>query len=198
MKKLEYFLPRLLPWCPSAPEPLLYQALIDSAIRFCEESHCVRYITDPITVVADVPEYDIDLPQYQDLARVLRVWYGTSPYALPALGPTDWVVSDIGMLTIYPTPHTALPPGEFLFMEVATKPTRSATSVADTLWTDWIEGVVGGAVLRICAEPDQPWSNDANASKGAQAFALWRGKAQFEASKGRVRRDTVVQPRPFA
>jgi len=83
MKKLEFFLPRILPWCLGAPEPLVYQALVDSASQFCEESTCVRYITDPITIIKDVADYDIDLPVGMDLARVMRVWYGPDPWAAP-------------------------------------------------------------------------------------------------------------------
>ncbi len=196
MKKLEYFMPRLLPWCTAVPEPLAYQALVDSAIRFCEETHIVRYITDPIQVVAGVRDYDIDLPQYADLARVLRVWFAPGPYDRPSGKPADWVISDIGQLSIYPVPPTdGVDP---MFFEVATKPTRSATTVADQLYTDWVEGIVGGAVARLCGTPDQPWSNDVNAGKGEMLYQRWRGKAQIEGSKGRVRRDTVVRPRPFA
>jgi hypothetical protein len=70
--------------------------------------------------------------------------------------------------------------------------------VADQLYTDWVEGVAGGAISRLCAMPDQPWSNDVNAGKGEALYALWRGKAQIEGTKGRVRRDTTVRMRPFA
>lgn len=196
MKKLEFFLPRLLVWCPSAPEPLVYQELLDSAITFCEESHVVRYITDPITVIPGVADYDIDLPQFTDLTRIVRVWYGDSQFTPARATPMNWLVTDIGQLTVYPTPsESTIGP---MFMEVATKPTRTALSVADQLYTDWIEGVVGGAVARICSMPDQPWSNDANAAKGAAAYRAWKNKAMFEATKGRVQRDTTVQMRPFA
>jgi len=187
-----------LPWCLGAPEPLIYQALIDSASQFCEETCVVHYITDPITVIANVADYDIDLPQGTDLSRILRVWYGTDPWAAPASMPHNWIVTDHGQLTVFPTPTTARPPGEWLFIDVATKPSRAATSLADQLYNDWIEGVVGGAIARICATPDQPYTNPTNALLGATNFRVWRGKAQYESTKGRVRRDTAVKMRPFA
>jgi hypothetical protein len=196
MKKLEYFLPRILPWCASAPEPLVYQALVDAAIRFCEESHVVKYITDPITPTDGVPDYDLDLPAQQDLARVLRVWYGTNPYEAAVRVPLNWLVTDIGQITVYPAPSGM--PGLFMYIEVATKPSRNATQFPDQLYTDWIEGVCGGAISRLCAMPDQPWSNDMNAAKGEALYLRWKSKAQFESSKGRVRRDTVTVMRPFA
>jgi hypothetical protein len=198
MKKLEFFLPRILPWCLGAPEPLVYQALVDSASQFCEESTCVRYTTDPITIIKDVPDYDIDLPAGMDLARVMRVWYGPDPWAAPQGNPVNWQVTGLDTLTIYPTPTDALEPGRWMFIEVATKPSRNASSLDDRLYSDWIEGVVGGAVYRLCSTPDQPYTNPNNAAMGLRAFNVWRGKAQYEGTKNRVRRDTVVRARPFA
>ncbi len=195
MKKLEYFLPRLLPWCPGAPEPLVYQALLDSSIQFCEETNVVRYITDPIQRIDGVRDYDIELPQSTDLARIIRVWYGNDPWDSPLGTPSNWLVTDIGQVTIFPTPQGNLDTP--MFIEVSTKPSRSATVVADQLYNDWVEGVVGGAIFRICSQPDQPYSNAPNASVGAAAYKAGKFKATVESTKGRVKRDTVVKMRPF-
>ena len=198
MKKLEFFLPRVLPWCLGAPEPLVYQALIDSAIQFCDESTVVHYITDPITITPNVADYDIDLPVGMDLARIMRVWNAAGPWEPMSGNPVNWRVTDIGQITIFPTPSAPLAPGQYMFIDVATKPSRNASSLADQLYSDWIEGVVGGAIQRLCSTPDQPYSNPANAAMGAAMFKVWRGKAQYECTKGRVKRDMVVRPRPFA
>lgn len=199
MKKLENFLPRILPWCLGAPEPLVHQALLDSAIRFCEETNIVKYITDPITLVPGVADYDIELPTQTDLARIIRVWYGDDPWATPVGAPMNWVVTDFaGQLRIYPTPEQALPEGQYMFIEVSTKPTRTATALADSLYTNWIEGVVGGAIFRLCSTPDQPYTNLGNAQIGAAAYKVGKNAAQYESTKWRVKRDTVVRARPFA
>ncbi|HEY6509737.1 MAG TPA: hypothetical protein VIY56_17060 [Vicinamibacterales bacterium] len=196
MKKLEVFLPRLLPWCAGAPEPLVQQALIDSAISFCEETNIVRYITDPITRIAGVADYDLELPQSTELARVIRVWWGKGPYETPSGLPLNWQITDVGQITIFPTPENSI--DDPMFIEVSTTPTRSATVVADQLYSKWVEAVVGGAMYRICSQPDQPYTNLQNAALGAQAFRKGRGDAMIEATKGYVRRDTRVQMRPFA
>jgi len=198
MKKLELFLPRILPWCLGAPEPLIHQALLDSAAQFCDETTVIHYITDPITVIPNVADYDIDLQQGHALSRIMRVWYGTGPWEAPVSVPSNWRVTDIGQITVFPTPQQAPAPGVYLFVEVATKPSRVATSLDDRLYDDWLEGVVGGAVYRICSQPDQPYSNPGNAAIGQQAFRLWRGKAQYECTKQRVKRDTSVRMRPAA
>ncbi len=198
MKKLEFFLPRILPWCLGAPEPLVYQALIDSASQFCEESTCVHYISDPITIIPNVNEYDIDLPVGMDLARVMKVFYATGPMDRPNGQPMNWRMDGLDTLRIDPTPTQSLQAGVYMFIEVATKPSRNASSLDDRLYNDWIEGVVGGAIFRLCSTPDQPYTNPANAAMGLRAFNQWRGKAQYECTKHRVKRDTVVRPRPFA
>ena len=182
MKKLEYFLPRTLPWCLSVPEPLVYQALIDCAIQFCEETHIVRFISDPITVVANVQDYDIDLPQFTDLARILRVWYGPDPYGIPSGFPTNWFVTDTTTLTIIPVPTTQR--NNWMFMEIATKPTRTATTVDDLLYTDYIEGIAGSAVAPIFPMPDQPWSNDDDAAEGRRGTSAGKGKRRSRAPRG--------------
>jgi len=196
MKKLENFLPRLLPWCLGAPEPLLYNALIDSAVAFCEETNVVKYITDPILLLDGIADYDLDIPASMELARVLRVWIAPSPYARPTRMLDDWLVTAVGQITIFPTPEGVQ--NDPMFVEVSTKPQRSATQVADILYTDWIEAVVGGAVSRVCSMPDQPYSNPTNAAIGATSYRAGKNKALYEETKGRVRRDTVVKPRPFA
>lgn len=198
MKKLENFLPRILPWCLGAPEPLVFQALIDSASQFCEESTCVHYISDPITIIPGVAEYDIDLPEQSDLARVMKVFYADDAFDLIEAQPMNWRLSSLTTLRIYPTPQQALPEGKFMFIEVATKPARDAKLLDDRLYTDWIEGVVGGAIFRLCSIPDQPYTNPGNAAIGLRAFNMWRGKAQYECTKHRVKRNTQVVMRPWA
>ena len=47
------------------------------------------------------------------------------------------------------------------------------------------------------AMPDQPYTNTSNAAIGANAYRTWKNKAMFESTKGRVKRDTRVVPRPF-
>jgi len=196
MKKLETFLPRLLPWCAGAPEPLVYQALIDSAIRFCEETNIVKYITDPIQRIEGVADYDIDLPLQTDLARILRVWFAPTPFDMAVGQPLNWIVTDIGQITIFPTPASGLDTP--MFVEVSTKPSRNATQVADQLYNEWIEPIVGGAIFRICSTPDQPYTNPSNASIGAAAYKMGKGSAMTESTKGRVKRDTSVRMRPWA
>ena len=197
-RKLENFLPRILPWCLGAPEPLVYQALIDSASQFCEESTVIHYITDPVTVIPKVSEYEIDLPPQCDLARVMKVFFSTGPYDIYTSQPVNWQLTDLTTLKIYPVPQQELPEGQFMFFDVATKPSHNATVLDDKLYTDWIEGVAGGAIFRLCSTPDQPYTNPNNAAIGLAAFKTWRGKAQYDCVKHRVKRDTGVRMRPFA
>jgi hypothetical protein len=58
-------------------------------------------------------------------------------------------------------------------------------------------GIVGGAIMRLATTPDQPYSSDANAQKGAAMYGLWVGKARFEGTKLRLRRDHAVAQRKW-
>jgi hypothetical protein len=83
-------------------------------------------------------------------------------------------------------------------VRVATKPTRSATTLADLLLEDWVEGVVAGAAYRLAASPSEAYSSDSNAVKYASMYRYHLGCARIEASKGRVHGDIAVQQCPFA
>lgn len=198
MQKLEAFLPRLLVWTPGVPEPLAYQALIDSCIAFCEDTHVVRYISYPTPEIAGQGEYDLDIPRFCDISRLMRVWYGTLQWASQV--PMKYGLVDQFTVAIWPVPNgtPGVNTGRDLFFEVATKPQRTATQVDDSLLRDWVEGVVGGAMMRICSMPDQPYTNPTTAQLGAAMYNKWKGKAQFEKNKDRLQRDTVVRARPFA
>lgn len=195
MVNLDAFTPRVHLWVPGAPQPLVHTAIIDCAIQFCEDSHVLQVVPDPQYLRAGVDEYDID-PTYpgMTLARVLKVWYGPNEFRASSM-PRWWEVVDPRTLRIYPMPvgdqH------EPLMMRLALKPERTATQLPDEFARDWMDGIVGGAIMRLAMTPDQPYSSDANAQKGAAMYTLWMGKARFEGTKLRLRRDHKVAQRKW-
>ena len=192
------------------------QALVDSAIDFCEKTHVVQLTTSASNLKAGTFEYDIDLPSYTGVAQVLRAWYGNSALALVAqqdvnsplaynasagvatrrVGPPQLaIVVNASTLTLFPTP--AINETGVLAVRVATKPTRAALFLDDLLFEDWIEGVVAGAAYRLASMPGEAYSSDSNAMKYASMYRYHLGCARIESSKGRVRGDMTIQMRPF-
>ena len=217
MQTLDAFLSRLLPLVPGCAHPVALQALVDSAIEFCEKSQVIQLTTAAVNAVAGTFNYTIVLPADTNVSQVLRVWYGNAEMGLPAqhdvnsplaynpvagdatreVGtPRMAFIVDPTTITLYPTPRVDLTSA--VTVRVATKPSRSATTLADLLLEDWVEGVVAGAAYRLAASPSEAYSSDSNAMKYASMYRYHLGCARIEANKGRVRGDMTVTQRPFA
>lgn len=213
MLNLDVFLPRLLPSVPGCPDPTARQALLDSAIEFCEETALVRITTDP-QVAAGVSVYEVEVPLGQKVAITQRAWYGRQEL-MPAMSsmvsnvdaytfvpsdpnqvPHSFLESAPGEITLFPAPGV-LATGQVTF-RAATKPSRSATSVADVLYEDWAEAIVAGALKRLHAIPDTPYFSDNHAIRRAAEFQLGINRARAEAQRGRVRGSITTAPRRFA
>jgi hypothetical protein len=194
MKKLEAFLPYVLPSVAGCSQPLAEQAIRDSAIQFCEETHYLQLVSDPIDLVAGASEYDIDVPASHSVARLLNTWFG--PEQRPTGRPQRAEFIGPSTLRIWPVPQADLPAA--MQTCIALKPARTATSLDDSMFNDWVEGIAAGAIYRICMMPGQAFSSDQDAIKAMGVYNLWRGKARFEMTKKRTMTDLTVQMRRFA
>jgi hypothetical protein len=176
MKLLEDFVPYFAAEVPGAGEPLMLRVVLDTCIDICEQSHGIRLTLDPITLTADVPDYDVELPSGLALIKVTDAWVdGTSIQRI--LNPEDMRDSSTLTLTstsrgqpntlyftggtsfiVKPTPETTLTDG--LVMFAAVKPKRDAVSVPDELLNDYAEVVAAGACARLMAMGgNQPFAN---------------------------------------
>ena len=202
------FLPRLLPHVTGCSDPMAIQALVDSAISFCEDSLVIRQRLDPQRTRMGGVEFDIDAPTDQAVSRIMKVWVQGREIraipsdmvndAMPLMGqPTAfYTLQDSGTTTamLHPVPDAVYT----LAVEVALRPTRNATRFNDDLFNTWMEHVVTGAMARLMSTQDQPFTNLA-LGQNAFAKALYMSRrARVEGSYGRVRATVTVQQRPFA
>ena len=184
------------------------QALVDSAVSFCEDSQVIRYRLDTQETYAGGAEIDVFAPQDQAVSRVLKVWINgyeikaspavsvsdlSQPNGLPRMYYSRQNDSQLQIL-LYPVPDRAFS----IDVEVALRPTRSATTLENDLFDLWIEPIVAGALQRLYAVPDQPFSNAA-ASQAQMAAAIYQTRrARVGGAYGRVSGTVRVQGRPFA
>lgn len=208
MKQLSAFLPRLLVYTPACPEPLAEQALVDSAIDFCERSCVIRYTTDPITVEAGSTDYVLWAPNSdQTVTRVLKVFLDDYPIEAtmaekrtpvpdsPAC-PSGYTVieDDLGLtLRLNQIPDKSYT----LIVELALRPTKTARRLDDQLYMNWMDAVVNGALARLYAVPGQPFSNESSSMYYAMKAAKLTNSARIESAYGRVRGSMAVRSRPF-
>lgn len=197
---------------PGCPQPVALQALLDTAIDFCERTMLVRHVTDPVPVRAYMPTYEIDLPGESAVVRLLDVWYGGSRLELaPAQTVSAHDAYTVGDDTGTPRTAYVLEPATVrlfpvpgpdedraIMVRVAVKPTRTARSVDDALFVDWVETIVAGALARLAVMPGTAFSNADLALLGASQYANGVNAAKLEARKGRVVADVRVRANPFS
>lgn len=202
------FFPRLIPFVNGCTEPMAAQALVDSAIDFCQESLAVRLRLAPQQTAAGTPTFNITPPLDQLVARVLRVWVSGAEIGGGATDQVDDAQAARGRPCQYYTRQNAATLQGFLYpvpdatyplqVEVALRPTRSATTLEDELLDVWMEPVIEGAKARLMALPDQPFSNVGMAGAAIKNAIYLTRKARIEVSYGRVRTTQRVRPNPLA
>lgn len=183
------------------------QALVDSAVAFCEDSLAVRHRLDTTTQLPALAEVDLDLPPAQAVARILGVWVNgrkIAPVLADQMGdpstsghPTAYYTrrNDSALqLLLYPTPdHNCR-----VTVEVALRPLRTAVMLEDDLLDMWLPAILAGAMANLKAIPDTPFSNPAIAPVYAMDAARLTNKARVEGAYGRVRGSQSIAMRPFA
>lgn len=217
MKYLSSFLPFILPSASGCSEPIAKQALIAAAIEFCERTSVVQRTLDPVDVNASDREIELPVPRHQAVTTVLKAWFKGRELALPAQtdihlptayrdnipdvdgqsgDPVELYHIRAGVVGLNPVPTTD--EENVLTVRAAMRPTRSATQLEDVLFEDWVEVLASGALARLHAMPGQPFTDQVQALNRRGEFQLGIGKAYIESSKGKVRTDLRVTPRPFA
>lgn len=217
MQTLDVFLPRVLMKATGCSDPLARQAVLDSCIEFCEETHIVQFTSGPMPVVTGVMSYELDVPQDQEVAATLKVWYGTRQLFPATPDQIDTILAYVdsaggqtpptgepstffeyapGVIAIYPAPNQTA--NNMLSARAASKPTRTATTVDDLLYKDWVEPIVGGALTRICSVPNQFFSSDAMAAQGMGQFRYGVNRASAIRRRGRISASMSVSARGLA
>lgn len=208
MIQVSKFMQRLMPLVIGCPEPIAQQALVDSAIAFCERSLVLTQTLDATNTTAGVDTYDFVLPQGHAVATVLAAWYETTPLhplptaAAPHMVTTQavprffygWDTDEGFALKLRPVPDAV----GALVIRVALKPLRDATQLHQALFNDWIEPVIDGAAARIKAIPDQHYTDLALAGVLMTKARVAANAARVDGIYGKAQAEASVVMRPFA
>lgn len=209
MIPLSAFFPRLLPSVIGCPEPLAQQALLDSAIEFCDRSLAVTTTLDAVTLREGLASFETETPTDTTIAQVLNLWFdGRQIHPAPYMEATDVATStgepryfygeDIDEtfnITLLPAPNRTVRSG--VIVRAALKPTRSATTVHNVLFERYAQAIVDGAQAILLAIPDQPFSDEAKAQVMAVKARSGANHARTDAMHGRVQSSMSVKMRAF-
>jgi hypothetical protein len=209
MKSLSAFYPRILPFLPGCPEPVVDQVLVDAAIEFADGSLVLRQNLDPFNTTVGGVQYDLDPPTTNhSISRVMGVTLGgreLSPgmaevvrgdlptaNASPRGFYTDRT-DNVFTLMLTPPPDAV----QTVIVNVSLRPARGAILLDDDLYNIWVEPVVAGAIARAMQIPDQPFSNPAQAQMLLMSVAKQTNFSRIEGMYGFTRASMRVRPRPF-
>lgn len=218
MAALTTFLSRLVPRAMGVADPVARQALIDSAIEFCERTHIVKVVTDPVNAVAGQPNYAPVLDAELAVVALSRAWYLDTPIGPVAdddirsplayfadvgngeveAGTGDPSVSFWYDNEVWVYPRPAENKAEALTFKLAVKPAITATTVPDELLNNWREAIVDGALGRVLDMRGTNHYDPQAALKAADRFNTAVGRAKLLARTGRARGEQRVTMRPFA
>lgn len=208
MAALTDFLPEVLPYVPGCSVPLALKQLRAICMDFCSVAPIVQATIDPIDLAAGEPEYDIDTPNGTDVTLILAATLNGMPLRILGLHDADFLTARTTMgsprgikqsasnsLMLDVSPTYDMP--QALALVVATKPKRSATSVADVLLNDYAYDIGQGAIGRLLLMPNQPFSAPANAFAYTANYERTRTNARIRAESSFGQSSTRVQPRRF-
>jgi len=164
----EYIMPNVQ-GCPLA---IVNNAIKSSAIEFCERSLLWRLDAEPIDVTAGESRYSFLPP---DGSRVIRVTHAVLngltlvPVSRKELNDAyiDWKTFEQTSPRMFfmdtPTSITLVgkpieDSASGLRVQVALKPSRSATNCPDFLYEDWAETIAHGALYRLHSMVGKEWA----------------------------------------
>ena len=186
---------------PGCPQPVIDRAIVDTAIDFCTRTGAWKAWSDPVTSMAGVSEYDIEIPANALVRQVECVALGMKqlgaisdlletgdlPNWQDVSGvPTRAMFDDaLNGVRVVPTPTIGNETMRFLVSYV---PTESATTVPDVLLQRHARGF-GAGVKAALQLQKQAWG-DPNAAVINSAFY----EDAIQAAQARTTRQGMRMP----
>jgi hypothetical protein len=193
MALLKDFSKWVRPSVPMCPEPVLLDAILQSAIEFCERTRCNVEVIEITTIVGQAI-YPIAVQANYEPSKLLSLKRDIYPLR-PAdyrdvevsplynsTNPTDFFMDADNTLYLYPTPLAS----EVLTLSLVTNPTVEATEVPDMLMTNRrYLTIAAGAKARLMIDSgDVPWANPQLGVVQAAAFESGIDREMIRRAKG--------------
>lgn len=208
---LAKFLPRILPYAPGCSETLAERTLIDAADDFCVQTKILDEALAPLTLVPGIEDYELELEANSErVGEILEVWLvqGARRAELKPLmprqareprreaKPTYFQQVEQADGSVWLRLHPAPRDGGLVEVRVSRRPKDDAQQLADALFRDWREALVAGALARLVALPNYPFSDASRTALFVPVFAAGVAKAQAQAEIGKARATLRTTPCP--
>jgi len=195
---LDAFLPYVLPFAANCPEPLALRAVLSACTDLCRDTQVLQQAIDPVDLVADQGTYALTAPAGLVPSQLVSLYYlgrrlrSVSPLTLEQRNSFDWRAQrgdaaaftqlDVESFTLVPAP--AVSRTGAVTGVLAVMPSRTADTVDGVLLEHHAEVVAAGALARILATPEQPYTNPAMAQAFEQRFRAGSSRLRAHVAAG--------------
>ena len=214
MSAYEDFFPYVVPEVAGCPEPMVVHAIRSTCIEFCEKSLVLTRDHDPITIIENKVDYDLEPPAGYLAIKVMKAWVNNQPitplvpdfvreaavynrlfaeYQQQPNTPQHYLQKEERSISLWPMPDRKIANG--LTLRVALKPTRASTTIEDVIFEDYAETIAAGALSRLMTNANRPWQNMEMAAINAVKFNSGLNVARTRALHGHTRSNLSVRLR---
>ncbi len=194
---------------PGATAAQLEEKLRHAAKEFYLQSRAWRTVLGPFTVTAANPAVTLTPPADARVMWVRAAWLQEGT-VVTALVPSPCKITEsrserprqyyfdppTGVLQLWPTPDATL--SNVLYAEVALAPTTAAAAFPDLAESHHFEAIEHGALARLFAMPNKPWTNQDEARRYARMFRRACIEMRAVSDQGYTHSDPPWRFPPFA
>lgn len=196
MIPFEDFLPETQIELPGCPELLIINALRDTARDFCRASRIWQEWLDADTVIANVPDMELELSDQFEKVAITRAEFNGYPIdVIPesiidrvsnwkaATGTQVNAVIELAgkNYRVYPNLSENAPAA--LAFRVALMPSKIADEVGDIVFNEYAEVIGAGAKAKLQMMPNKEWSAPQHAAINNTEYKRGRQRARNKAYK---------------
>jgi len=182
MKPWDTFLPDVLPHCPGCPDLVAEDEIRNAAEEFLEKAFVWRYWTPAMLTALDQTSYTPLLPAGARIVKLHEATLNNLPMYIEGVRGGDtgaaYKASTPDLKTIQVGPDA--PAADLaLKARVSLSITKASTGLLDELYDAYSRQIAYGAVARICAHADKPYSNPTKSGTERERFldAITNAKA---------------------
>jgi hypothetical protein len=162
----------ILPDVLGCPDFTIERAVRDACVEFCDTALVYTVDQDPVRIIANIAEVDLEIPTGTRLVQVLRAQIGRLPLERISRDDLfnsgrDWkkekgrpqaiTFESERSVRLVPIPSERL--ADPLHIRFAVAPTMASTSVPDSVGERYFRDLVYGAKSILLNMPGQPWTN---------------------------------------
>jgi hypothetical protein len=209
---LDDFLRYVLPDVSGCPSVTARQAVLEAAIDFLTFSGAWSEIQDPVAIMANIAEYDLEAPSGArciDVKEVFTRAGALTPLTLRQLAVLmpNWQTAeanapayytrafDFTSIRVYPMPTD--PNGETLSMHAVYTLKDDATTIPDEIVQRYRKVIAAGAKATLMGMSKVAWADPVNAARHQSEFDSGKVVARITANHDKTTGCVVVPARRF-